>query len=337
MEYFFNQGKKLVGSLTNIKSFVNFDEKQQQNLYDQINKLKQPPHKFNLVDVKLPGELQDKIKSLIHKPVLDTAKKEFLQGQLIKLKKSPTEYKKIYADVEKHLPGQLEAKFKGLMSQELINKQMIEHLQQKLYNLMKLPHLNKVVLTNLLANVNKLKAQPVLYKEALEKLNVKFEAIPVPKKDDEIAVAKLNADILKLIKPIKKLSSIKSESLSKSLSPIKQVHISPIKSPSPVRVKVVKGCPEGKIINPLTGRCIKIKEPKPEKEVKVKKVKEPKPEKEVKVNKVKEPKPEKEVKVKKVKEPKPLMSGYEMINGKMYKKCKRGQERNDNMRCAKVK
>ena len=41
MEYFFNQGKKLVGSLTNIKSFVNFDEKQQQNLYDQINKLKQ--------------------------------------------------------------------------------------------------------------------------------------------------------------------------------------------------------------------------------------------------------------------------------------------------------
>jgi hypothetical protein len=381
MDFFLNQGKKLIGTLSNIK-IPEFNQQQQQNLQDQIKKLKQPFVKINPMDMKLPGELQDKIKLLIKQP-LDDDKKKMLQDQLVKLKDSPTQYKEIYKTVEKHLPGQLESKFKALMSKELIDKQMIENLQSKFYKLMKLPHLDKQMLSNLLENVNKLQHQPVLYKQALEKINTKFDMLQVPNKDDVESIAKLNADILKLIKPIKKLSPILSKSQQKSKSssnhiPLRQPQrqyqrqlqyqldrqnqrqLQQFKSPSPEkRVRNVKTCPEGKELNRLTGRCNKIKEVKPKvvkevkpkvvkevkpkavKEVKPKAVKEVKPKavKEVKPKAVKEVKPKtvKEVKPKAVKEVKPLLSGYEMINGKMYKKCKEGQIRNANMRCVKIK
>jgi hypothetical protein len=148
MDFFLNQGKKLIGTLSNIK-IPEFNQQQQQNLQDQIKKLKQPFVKINPMDMKLPGELQDKIKLLIKQP-LDDDKKKMLQDQLVKLKDSPTQYKEIYKTVEKHLPGQLESKFKALMSKELIDKQMIENLQSKFYKLMKLPHLDKQMLSNLL-------------------------------------------------------------------------------------------------------------------------------------------------------------------------------------------
>ena len=83
----------------------------------------------------------------------------------------------------------------------------------------------------------------------------------------------INIKVVKTVKPVKAVKPVKSDKEDK-----------PVKSGKVAKVaKVDKVCPEGKVLNPITGRCINKKEVKPIKDVKpikpIKDVKQLKPDK----------------------------------------------------------
>ena len=292
-----------------------------------INKMPQFP--------VLNDEQKEKIKKLTQPPVLSDEQKKNLQLQIMKLTQPPTKYKQLYEEVNKKLPENLEL------------------LKNRLLQLNKLPQIDKNSLLNLVTYVNKLHNEPVLYVRAIELLNTRFNKISIPTKQDsnaDVDATKLNAAVLKLITPIKKLSPVKSKSNSKSNSNSKSK--SSVKCPEGKMINpktgrcitiknkkitpVKKECPEGKMINPNTGRCITIKNKK------VTPVKKECPEgkminpKTGRCITIKEKKKVTSVKAKKGKTTRSSSDKYEIINGKRYKKCKPGQIRNENNRCVNV-